>query len=156
MNEFQSVDLRLAGRAVIVLNKKLLLVSNDESYWYLPGGRIDPGENLKACIKREVFEECGLEVVPHDLWKLTEFFDLEGRIHSEPTHKVECLFWASIEKGELDPHWVDSDKSVRFRRYFSLEELKGISIFPEFLLEGDWLSKSSPCVYTETASRIDF
>lgn len=28
--------------------------------WYLPGGALDPGEDIETCARRELLEECGL------------------------------------------------------------------------------------------------
>lgn len=145
-------DLRvqIAARALVVVEEKILLVSNDRSYWYLPGGRITPGEDLKSCLKREVMEETGLEVEPHDLWQLTEFLDKDGRIHEGvPTHKIECIFRATLLNGELDPDWVDKDQSVEFSQFFSLEEARKIKTFPEFIREGSWLNQNPSIVYRD-------
>ncbi|MFT4553927.1 MAG: 8-oxo-dGTP diphosphatase [Chlamydiales bacterium] len=141
--------LQVAARALIIVEKKILLVSNDKSYWYLPGGRLALGEDLKTCLKREVMEETGLEVEPHDLWQLTEFLDLDGRIHDEPTHKVECIFRASLLNGELDPNWIDEDLSVNHSQFFSLEEVQKIKAFPNFIHEGTWLKQSPPFIYRD-------
>lgn len=30
-------------------------------FWHIPGGKLEPGEDLKACCEREIFEETGLK-----------------------------------------------------------------------------------------------
>lgn len=63
----------VASRALVVHENKLLLVSHDGSYWYLPGGRLEPKENLISCAKREVYEETGYEIVVGNIVYLSEF-----------------------------------------------------------------------------------
>jgi ADP-ribose pyrophosphatase YjhB (NUDIX family) len=51
--------------AVIVHDGKVLLFQHvfwTAARWGLPGGGIEPGEDAAAAIRREVREECGLEI----------------------------------------------------------------------------------------------
>jgi 8-oxo-dGTP diphosphatase len=47
-------------------NNKILLIKRNtipfKGYWALPGGRMDPGENIEQTVVREVKEETGLDV----------------------------------------------------------------------------------------------
>ena len=46
----------------------LLQRRSDDSSWALPGGALDPGEEVAACVIREVLEETALEAhVTHSL-----------------------------------------------------------------------------------------
>ncbi len=54
--------------AAVVLDEhqQILLVQEAQpdakGLWHVPGGRLEPGETLEEAVKREVFEETGLEV----------------------------------------------------------------------------------------------
>ena len=53
------------GASAVVFNaeRKLLLQRRaDNGHWAMPGGRLDPGEDIQTCAIREVREETGLEV----------------------------------------------------------------------------------------------
>src|SRR5262245_59726593 len=57
-----------------------------EGYWEFPGGKCEAGESLHACLKRELKEELGVEVVIGD-----EIFTVT---HSYPDRDVELHFLA--------------------------------------------------------------
>jgi len=40
----------------------VVLVKNRRNEWELPGGKLEPGETLEACVAREIAEELGLAV----------------------------------------------------------------------------------------------
>lgn len=59
------MDFRVRVAGVLVEEGNILLVRqlvNRGRDWSLPGGRLEPGETLEQCLKREVREETGLEV----------------------------------------------------------------------------------------------
>jgi len=53
-----------AGLLVIKRNKLLLAYSNNKKAWYLPGGKVDPGETSLECLLREIKEELQVCLVP--------------------------------------------------------------------------------------------
>ncbi len=67
-----------AAAAVVrdATDRVLLIRRGDGRGWSLPGGMMEPGENLVACVVREVWEETGLDVEP---------LRLVG-IYSDPAH----------------------------------------------------------------------
>lgn len=53
------------GASAVVFDasgKLLLQLRSDNRHWAMPGGRLDPGEDIQTCAIREVFEETGLHV----------------------------------------------------------------------------------------------
>jgi len=54
----------LVSVAALVTNDKeeILLVNSPWRGWEYPGGLIEPGESFEAALKREVFEEAGVEI----------------------------------------------------------------------------------------------
>jgi len=60
--------IRLTTDAVIIKNKKLLLIKRKygpfKGKWALPGGHVEYGEKVEDATVREAFEETGLKVKP--------------------------------------------------------------------------------------------
>ena len=54
----------IVATAGVVLNEngEVLLVNTYQDSWVLPGGEVEVGENLVDAVKREIFEESGIEV----------------------------------------------------------------------------------------------
>jgi 8-oxo-dGTP diphosphatase len=54
------------GAAIIVEQGRILLGQRLEGsrlggYWEFPGGKVEPGESVNACIEREIMEELGVQ-----------------------------------------------------------------------------------------------
>jgi len=127
-----------AGRGLIVQSGRLLLVrgNGDGSYWSLPGGRSNLGEDIKSCVVREVFEETGLRVTVGPFFAAAEFYD--ENVHF---HVLEMIFHAPLDDGSALPEkWTDPDGPIQEARFFSLDELQTLKCFPEYLRDGEWLT----------------
>lgn len=66
-----------------------------EGTWTMPGGKLDFGEELKACACRETLEETGLEVKPEDLKIISVSNDI---VHD--AHFVTIEFLCEKSSGE--------------------------------------------------------
>jgi len=54
-------DTRQSAKAVMHRNGKVLLLKNERG-WDLPGGHVKKDENMLQALKREVYEETGLDI----------------------------------------------------------------------------------------------
>ena len=63
--------------ALIIIDKKLLLVSGHKSdiYW-TPGGKIEENENDEECLRRELLEEVGMRLVSCKFFKEYNYMSL--------------------------------------------------------------------------------
>jgi 8-oxo-dGTP pyrophosphatase MutT (NUDIX family)/GNAT superfamily N-acetyltransferase len=50
-------------KGVLFEGSRVVLLENERRVWELPGGRLDPGEDPAACLRRECAEELGADVV---------------------------------------------------------------------------------------------
>lgn len=70
MNHNPADDLFYLGVKVILINpdNQILLLKvqkPDESFWELPGGRVQKGESEVQALHREIFEEAGIQNIKH-------------------------------------------------------------------------------------------
>jgi 8-oxo-dGTP diphosphatase len=114
----------IAGVAAVVMrDDHVLLVQRGrepaKGLWGLPGGMLELGETLAEAVRREVLEECGIEVEVGPLVGVFEPMqrDDEGRLRY---HYVVLDYLARYVSGELcaaddadDARWVRLDTLER-------------------------------------------
>ena len=126
-------------------NRLLVLRAHDShrperSWWFTPGGGIDPGESARQCAARELQEETGYAIRPQDLvgpvWDRTALFDFQSR----PYVQHEVFFVARVE--DLEPAggtaWTDVElDTIDDVAWLTQEELADapIEVFPAQLRE---------------------
>lgn len=126
---------RLAARAIIVDNARLLLVnayppSFGSDLWCAPGGGVEIGQSVPENLKREVFEETGLEISVGELALVSEFHRPEVGFH-----QVELFFRCHVTSGSLSAEWQDPARVVNARRFFTWQDLQMARFKPDALSE---------------------
>ena len=114
----------LAVGTVVVRNGCVLLARRgkppSQGKWSVPGGAVDAGESLEAAARREIREECGIEV------ELTDTIEVIERITRDDAQRVRFHYvivdylarWVSGE-----PRLSDEASEVRWVRPEDLDAL---------------------------------
>jgi len=85
-------------RAIIILEKRILLINRvkqDESYWVIPGGRVESKENHEDALKRECLEEMGVSI------KVKNLFFHKSSEKPETFGHQEYYYLCDITGGEV-------------------------------------------------------
>jgi 8-oxo-dGTP pyrophosphatase MutT (NUDIX family) len=113
---------RRAARVLLVDNEERVLMFHgydparpDHSYWFTPGGGLDPGESSVDGAVRELAEETGLRRAPGSLgepvWRETTEFPFDGAWYRQeqdfylvrvPSWEVDTAGFDEIERGSID------------------------------------------------------
>lgn len=86
--------------------------------WALPGGFVDPDEDLHPCALRELQEETGVKL--EDLKQLGAYGDPK---RDERGRVVTVAFWADLKK-EVEVFAADDAKNAR---WYIISELPGLA-----------------------------
>jgi 8-oxo-dGTP diphosphatase len=110
-----------AGIILDQAGRVLLIRRGDGRGWSLPGGMMEPGENVCECLAREVREETGLEVEP---MHLVGIYSDPAYTHitypnGDRVHFVSATFQCRVLAGEPK---ADGDESLEVR-FFSPQAL---------------------------------
>lgn len=128
---YRVVGVAFAGERV------LLHRADTDNFWTLPGGRVEMLEPSDFSLKREMLEELGVKVkIERLLWWVENFFDYNDKNYHElalyylMTLPPDCrILQKETFKG------IEAGTDLTFR-WFSPDELAGLSIYPSFLKTG--------------------
>ena len=125
--------------AAIALEHGHLLLHKLEgdTFWALPGGRVEAGEEASQTIVREFHEELGISVTCNELLGVGEnFFEYDG----EPHHEVGFYFsvslpeYSEVRNTRVLHVGVEGSRRLEFK-WFALSELREIDFRPVVLRE---------------------
>ncbi len=128
------MPIRLATRAVLVHDGRLLLVNaypGDKSdLWCAPGGGAEPGASLPDNLRREVYEESGLDIAVGAPCLINEFHDPDSGYH-----QVDLFFRCRLVSGALRDNWQDPESVVTRRRFVTPAEMAALRVKPDSLAD---------------------
>ncbi len=127
------MDFGVRVGAVVERAGALLLVRHQkpdrDPYWVLPGGRLEPGETIPECARREVAEETGLEARFAGILYVGEFLR-EGRHTVDVVARMVAESGAEARLGQ-DPEVAPGiEPTLREVRWVDPEDLPGIELLP--------------------------
>lgn len=130
-----STSPRLAARAILVHQDRLLLVNaypdRQSDLLCAPGGGVHRGSSLPDNLRREVFEETGLQINVGAPCLVNEFHDPNGTFH-----QVDIYFHCTLQgSSEIDPDWQDIDRIVTQWHWVTRAQLAQLPHKPDSLAE---------------------
>ncbi|RKQ90072.1 ADP-ribose pyrophosphatase YjhB (NUDIX family) [Mycolicibacterium mucogenicum 261Sha1.1M5] len=128
------MDLRVAAYAVIERRGKILLTHWRRGHlhgWTLPGGGIEPGEDPKDAVVREVFEETGLQAKPGRLLGVDSRVMVREEVPegTDPEmHTIRIVYRATVQDGPLRNEVDGSSDEARWVALKDVNSLKTLSL----------------------------
>ena len=142
------MQIRKSSRA-IVLNKQNQIFlfrytfdffAEKESVWITPGGGLEEGESFEQALKRELFEELGIELSGSDFTPQIYYrFPLYELKNGETVRSEERFYLVRLDETEFSyTNWTESEnKRMTAGKWWSVEEIKasGEKFFSEDIVE---------------------
>lgn len=130
-------DLPTVGLVVLEKQRLLLAYSNNKKAWYLPGGKVDNGEDSKTALIREIEEELAVSLNPD---KLKHLVPISAPAYGEKLNimmRQECFLY------ELEDEKIQATNEIGAIKYFSFEEYRKEAILvPGVLMVYEFLKKN--------------
>jgi 8-oxo-dGTP pyrophosphatase MutT (NUDIX family) len=126
LNDIDDCLYRVAIRALIVQNDKILLVKEaDDDWWALPGGGVDHGETIEASLVREVEEELGVPANEVSSDFEIVYYNIGNVVNAVP--RMNLFFNASVPE-EL----LGTTSHVAKWKWFTKEGFLAMELHPSY------------------------
>jgi 8-oxo-dGTP diphosphatase len=128
------MDFGVRVAVVVERGGAILLVRHQkperDPYWVLPGGRLEPGETIPECARRELAEETGLAARFSGILYVGEF--LRERRHTidvvarmAPTGDADAVLGSDPEVAP------EAEPTLQEVRWMDVDGLRGIELLPD-------------------------
>jgi 8-oxo-dGTP pyrophosphatase MutT (NUDIX family) len=129
---------RTAARAILIDDQERVMLiwgcdpakPHEGSWWYTPGGGVEPGETFAEALRRELQEEIGLDVdhVGEIIFEATSRFEYDGRqfhqrnlffelrvtnfepdlsaLSTEERQGILSVHWLTLDEMRSTPHFI--------------------------------------------------
>ena len=124
---------RVAVRGILIVKGRMLLVNAwadaQKTLLCAPGGGVMVGTSLPENLKREFYEETGIEIIVESPCLVNEFHDEKSEFH-----QTEIFFRCNLKNGTQIPEgWIDTEAIVTRHVWATPEEMKTLEIKPDSL-----------------------
>jgi ADP-ribose pyrophosphatase YjhB (NUDIX family) len=131
------MEMRVRPTGVLMDNNRLLLVKQWVTAtrgWSLPGGKLEPEETIEQCLKREMREETGLDILVKELLYITD------RFFGTDIHIVHISFLVEhtgkktmeLEWSHDDPQPTKTATKIREIKMVPVDELPSYGFSPRY------------------------
>lgn len=141
-------NMELIVRALIVRDRKILVCQTlGRDYYFLPGGHVEFGENMREALRRELFEEMGAVV------KGAEFIGGVENLFTQDgvqKHEVSFVFLTEIDLWDIKSR----ENHVSFY-WFTMDEFVENNIAPAALKDAvlSWTAEKEVFFIESTTNR---
>ena len=148
------MKIRKSSRAIVLnKNNEIFLFQYQFDYfaenntiWITPGGSLEEGESFEDALKREIYEELGVQLTKEcpEVYYRNPIYTLKS---GEKVQSVEKFFLVTLEENSFSfDHWTESEKKRMLAgKWWSVEEIEKS--------EDEFFSKDVLRILNELASR---
>lgn len=123
-----------AGAVIVEENCVLLAKCDAADYYYSVGGAVKLGETAEEAVKREVFEETGIEYEVERLLCVHENFFVDESVLKGVTFHEVCFYFLMKSQGKKEINKESFSSSSReYMHWVPIEKLSEVEAFPVFL-----------------------
>ena len=129
---------RYRAAAIIIENDCVLFAKNEvDDYYYAVGGGVHVGEKAEDAVRREVFEETGIQYKIERLAFIHEnFFNGSGSLDGYKCHEIAFYFlMKSRGTQELNSNSYSSLGVKEYMHWIPIDKLNNYKAFPTFFID---------------------
>lgn len=124
--------IRVRACALIIENNSVLLIEftdEDGIHFNLPAGGTEPGETIIEAVKREAYEEAGVDVEVGELVFVSENAPhMTGRLSD--VHGLSLMFRCRIKEGSTPSMPINPDPNQSGVKWIPIDKIDDIILFP--------------------------